>query len=421
MKFKDTVVSISLLVFLGIVGMSAEAGTLTVSPSDAWSSEVVFPADRLFSRGTSKDSVRWVKFSILLGPYDANIVHFQDCRKYVFHYEFAAVNLDPFMDMTYAQFNAVTLLEQNQQAILGTVILPPLVSARKTDIQEYGIQFVRQDPFTREEIAELYYRVKNSVQANPNVQAFYFPTYEQKAVAQIHEDWFASQGIPLGSTARWANGNTCYSQGWALGTVKFVTASNIDHAYQIGELTPLDILLTDGIPAELPYVAGIVSLVPSTPNSHVAILANTYTVPFVYLALAPEAQLAQDLVGQRIILSVYNDALGGCDTRMLDTEGLISDTIVSDILELKKPIPLAVSSIKDFGDVSIPTELTQPNDICYVGGKAANFGILRESIPDRSPKSLALTFDVWNAFLDHPVTQVEPVVVPPRWFCARVC
>ena len=52
--------------------------------------------------------------------------------------------------------------------------------------------------------------------------------------------------------------------------------------------------MTDGIPSELPYVAGIVSLVPSTPNSHVAILANTYTVPFVYLALAEDAQTARD-------------------------------------------------------------------------------------------------------------------------------
>lgn len=410
--------SIRFLVGMIILGGSlgtAEAGNLTVAPSEAWSPQVEFPADPLFSRGTSRDSARWVKFSILLGPYDANIVHFQDSRRYVFHYEFAAQYLDPFKDMTSAQFNAVSLFEQNQQAILGTVILPPLVSKTEVDIQEYGIQFVRQDAFTPEEIAELFERVKLSVNADPNVQAFYFPTYEQQAVAQANEDWFESQGIPLGSTARWAQGNTCYAQGWALGTLKFVTASRIEEAYQAGELTPLDILLTDGIPAELPYVAGIVSLVPSTPNSHVAILANTYTVPFVYLALAPDAQHAQDLIGQRIVLSVYN-TLAGCDTRFIETEGLLSDTNVSDILALKKPVPLAISAIKDYGDLSLSTELVHPNDVCYVGGKAANFGILRAAVPDHSPKSLGLTFDLWNAFLDQPVHASAPVVVAPGDF-----
>jgi len=400
--------------------MMAGAGTLTVAPSDAWRPEVEFPADPLFSRGTPgvSGSDRWGKFSILLSPYDANIVHFQNSWKYVFHYEFAVQHLDPFVGMTLAQFNAVTLFEHNQQAIMGAVVLPPLTGfiPPKTDFSEYGIQFVRQDAFTREEIADLFYRVKHAVQADPNVQAFYFPPYEQRAVAVANEDWFASQGIPLGSTARWAQGNTLYAPGWALGTLKFVTASGIMQAYQAGDLTPSDILLTDGIPAELPYVAGIVSLVPSTPNSHVAILANTYAVPFVYLVLPEDTQRALDLVGHRIILSVHDEALGGIDTRLIDTEGLLSDTIVSEILELKNPEPLAISPMKASDDVTLSTEASGPSDVCFVGGKASNFGILRTAVPDHSPRGLALTFDVWNSFLDGPVNTSVPVVVAPGDF-----
>ncbi len=408
------------MIIIGLSGMFVGAGTLTVTPSEAWCPEVEFPADPLFSRGVPgvRDSGRWVKFSILLNPYDANIVHFQNSWKYVFHYEFAVQHLDPFEDMTFAQFNAVTLYKQNQQAIMGAVVLPPLVrfSPPETEFQEYGIQFVRQDAFSREEIVDLFYRVKQAVRTDPNVEAFYFPTYEQRAVALAHEDWFAAQGIPLGSTARWAQGNTMYAPGWALGRLKFVTASDITRAYQAGELTSSDILLTDGIPAELPYVAGIVSLVPSTPNSHVAILANTYGVPFVYLALAQDAQLAQDLEGHRIILSVHHKALGGIDTRFMETEDLLSDTIVAEILDLKKPPSLAICPIKIFGDVTLSTETVLPDDVCYVGGKASNFGILRGAVPDHSPRSLALTFDVWDAFLDQPVTTSEPRVVAPGDF-----
>ena len=50
-----------------------------------------------------------------------------------------------------------------------------------------------------------------------------------------------------------------------------------------GRLTPDDILvLTDTAPAELPFVAGILTLQPSTPNAHSAILARSYGVPFAY-------------------------------------------------------------------------------------------------------------------------------------------
>ena len=233
------------MIVVSLSALLAGAGHLVVPPSDAWSPEVEFPADPLFSRGAPgvSDSDRWCKFSILLEPYDANIVHFQNSWQYVFHYDFAVQHLDPFNGMTLAQFNAVTLHAQGQQAIMGAVVLPPLTQFNPpaTEFQEYGIQFVRQDPFTREEIAELFHRVKGAVHAGPEVQAFYFPPYEQRDVALANAEWFAAQGIPLGSTARWAKGNTLYAPGWALGTLKFVSASDMTRAYQTGELTPSDI------------------------------------------------------------------------------------------------------------------------------------------------------------------------------------
>ena len=44
-----------------------------------------------------------------------------------------------------------------------------------------------------------------------------------------------------------------------------------------------------------------------------------------------------------------------------------------------------------------------PADIQYLGGKAANFGFLRREIPANSPAAIALTFDLWEAFLDQIV------------------
>ena len=406
---------VSIHVLLLLVGIhAATARSQTITPSPYWKNQIVFPYDSFCARGISPDSIKWIKFTILLEPYDPNIVYFQNSRQYVFHYAFATEHLDPFIGMTTAQFNAVTLFSEGQQAILGTVILPPADGwPPEARFNEYGIQFVRQDPYDREQVRDMFNLVKAGIDASADVQAFYFPTYEQQAAAEADRDWFESQGIPLASTARWLKGNTCYSEGWALGELKFFPADGIDDAYRGGLLEPDDILLTDGIPAELPFVSGIVSLAPSTPNSHVAILARTYAVPFVHLALSDDAERAQQLVGHRVIFSAYNDQYSDCDTRLIDTEDLLDDAIVADILQLKEPTPLAIAPMAPYGAYGVSTIGLAPPDIQFVGGKASNFGILREAIPESSPIAAALTFDVWNAFLDQPLTATVPLELGP--------
>ncbi len=403
------------VILLAAIAQTVHAEPPTISPSPYWKNQIAFPYDAFCDRGISKDAVKWVKFTILLEPYDPNLVYFQDCsrKQFAFHYSFAAEVLDPFRGMTAQQFNAVTLYEKDQQAILGTVILPPaVVWPSQPQAREYGIQFVRQDPFTRERIRDLFHLVKAHVAAPADVQVFYFPTYEQQASAAADRDWFASQGIPLSSTARWARGNTCYSQGWAFGRLNYVPAGNIAAAYHNGSLLPSDILLTDGVPAEVPFVAGILSLAPSTPNSHVAILARTYMVPFVHLALAADAGRVQQLAGHRIIFSAYEDEFG-VDAWLMDTDGLLDDAAAEQILQLKRPAVLGISPMASLDTFGMSTEGLHATDIRYVGGKAANFSILRAAAPGNSPQAIALTFDLWNAFLDQPLVPAPAITLMP--------
>ncbi|HNS20880.1 MAG TPA: PEP/pyruvate-binding domain-containing protein [Sedimentisphaerales bacterium] len=386
----------------------------TITPSAYWKNEIAFPYDAFANRGTAWDSTKWVKFTILLEPYDPNVVYFQKSTKYVYHYTFAAEVLDPFLGMTTAQFNAVSLYAENQQALLGAVILPPPVNSSMKEPQflEYGIQFIRQDAFAREEIRDLFNRVKACIAASDDVQAFYFPTYEQQATASANSDWFASQGIPISSTTRWASGNTCYSEGWAFGTLKFFPADQIATAYRSGDLKPDDILLTDGVPAEIPFVAGIISLAASTPNSHVAILSRTYAIPFVHLVLADDVARVQDLVGRRILLTAYEDDYG-TDVELIETETCVDDEAAAQLLAMKESAPLSIEPMASLGVFGLPTEGLTPSDIRYVGGKASNFGILRASVPDNSPRSIAITFDLWQAFLDQPLTPSPTLTLAP--------
>ena len=390
-------------IFLLAVAMSSLVDGQTITPSPYWTNQIVYPNEPFRVAGTSASDPDWVKLTILLAPYDPNIVYFQDSRAYTFHYHFATEVLDPFIGMSPSEYDQVTLYEHGQQAILGAVIMPPTgCYPPPLNPPEYGIQFVRLDPYTREEIAEMFNVVKASIIADPGVQAFYFPGYEQLATAQANHEWFESQGIPISSTARWAEGNALYSEGWALGELKFFAGDEIEAAYLAGNLLPGDILLTDGVPAEIPFVAGIISLLPSTPNSHVAILAKTYVVPFVHLALAEDANLAEQLVGRKIVLRAF-DEYGSCDIRLIDVEEVLDGATIAEILALKTLPPLEISPMVSYGAYSAAADGLVPADIQYFGGKAANFGILRTAIVDDSPVAVAFSFDLWNEFLDQNI------------------
>lgn len=362
----------------------------------AWKNQIEFPDDPF----QSWTSPAYIKFTIVTTEsFDPNVVYYQDSSRYEYHYDFAVEHLDPFARMTIEEFDAVTLHATHQRAILGAVILPPWADP---PIKEYGIQLVRLDAYSREEVVRLFGVVRASVIADPNVTAYYFPTYEQYPVAQQNRSWFEEQGVPVGSTARWTQGNTSYSQGWVLGTLRFVKGSDIQAAYTRGELKSDDILLTDGVPAEVPSVAGIVTLAPATPNSHVAILARSQGVPFVHLALASDVVSAQSLVGRVVYLSATQDGFGAeCRLELLDADPLSAEDQAS-LLALKQSPAVVIRPMVHQGRFWADTNDLQPDDIAGFGGKAANFGVLRDAVPNDCPQAMAFSFDLWNAFLDRP-------------------
>jgi hypothetical protein len=365
-------------------------------PSEYWRDYITLPDDPFKSDVISENDPGWVKFTIILSPpYDPNIVYFQDSKVYPFHYQFATEWLEPFIGMSAQEYYNVTLYDANQQAVIGAVIMPA-----DANIKDYGIQLIRYDAYTKEETADLFNTIKENIIAQPDVNAFYFPSYEQLAAAEANSAWLESQGIRISSTARWAKGNACYSPGWALGTLKYYPGNQINQAYADGNLLPEDILLTDGVPAEVPFLAGILTLSPSTPSSHVAILAQTFGIPFGYLALSADANKAQQLVGRLVTVTVSNNnGLGYI--KITDMNGLLTQDDINQILAVKVPKPLDITAMEFCSVYSAGTNELEPNDIRYFGGKAANFGILRRSIPDNCPNAVALSFKLWNEFLDQ--------------------
>jgi hypothetical protein len=384
------VVRLSLLLVLGLsLGLSGLALGQETLP---WRRQIHFPEDSF----QSWTSPAYIKFTIIIKEgYDPNLVYYQDSSLYQFHYEFALEHLEPFIGMTLEEFDEVTLHAAGQEAVLGAVIVPPWADPA---IKEYGIQLARTDAYTREETLRILDLVKASVIAGPEVRPYYFPTFEQYAMTQANREWFETKGFPVGSAAQWSEGDVIYSPGWTLGTLKQVAGADIQRAYTAGELSPSDILLTDGVPAEVPSVAGIVSLTPSTPNSHVAILSRSQGVPFAYLAGA-DASLAQWLVGRRVYLAAAKSDFDE-SVKLLDASSLSEDQEAS-LLALKEGTPLVIQPIAPCGRLWADTNDLHSSDIRFFGGKASNFGVLRRAFPADSPAAMAFSFDLWTGFLDQ--------------------
>ncbi len=388
------------ILILALLGPLAGSAWSQVSPP--WKHTIMFPNDPLEQRVyVSGTNMGWIKFTLDLARDTGDSLFFQDSRAYDLHYDFVSRHLDSYMGIAPEEFNRISLYSQGQQLALGAVITPPQGYPLNQPIQEYGIQLVRRDPYTREEVAAHFLHVKAAVEADADVLAFYMPTLEQMDVARENEVWFAEQGIPVASPDRWVGGNVIYSRGWALGRCTYVPADQIEAAYLEGRLLPDDVLLTDAVPAEIPVLAGIISLSASTPNSHVAILANTFGIPFVYLAEDSDVERAKALAGRSIVLRATPTYAWDTEVRLIDAQGVLTVEQAAELRALKQPAPLAIEPVRVAGTLSKPTDGLLPKDINTVGGKAAHFGILRRALPANSPVAVAFTFDLWLGFVDQ--------------------
>jgi len=359
--------------------------------ADDWKNQLLVPDDD-FQSAPVGASVRWVKFA--LRPSEPWRVYFQDSTKYPFHYDFATQRLTPFGGMTRPAFDAVTLHREGQQLVLGALLFPP-----RSNFNEYAVQFVGLDPYPPEQIASWFHHVRDAVHSDSGAAALYVPVYEQSETAREKAEAFAQLGVTVATLDRWLALNHVYSDGWAPGRLKFFPAAEINAAFADGRLLPTDILLTDGLPAETPLVAGIVSLTPQTPNSHTAILAQSFGIPFVHLPDAADQARVQQLAGRKVILRA-EVVFGTAHMRVMDAEELPA-SIEAELLALKQPKPILYTPRQSPGTLSRSVELLQPADVKYFGGKAVNYGLLRRTIPANTPAGIAFSFDLWDAFLDQ--------------------
>jgi hypothetical protein len=107
---------------------------------------------------------------------------------------------------------------------------------------------------------------------------------------------------------------------------------------------------------------------------------------------------------------------GVCSVQLKDAiANYLPDEIV-EMLAMKTPGTLDISPIVSYGSYGADANNLLPKDINQFGGKASNYGLLRTSIPGNSPRAAAISFDLWNAFLDQPLTPAASTIIEPNGY-----
>jgi hypothetical protein len=364
---------------------------------DDWSNQLVAKSPALFKPGSGSGlaAISYVKWSLLLNHVDR--VYFQDSVRYSYHIQYARARLPGYANMSTLEYNAQALYANaSQRMVVGSVFRAP-----DPQVREVGIEVTGAEAFQAMKVVDWVEAVRRRVIVEPGWRVFYMPSTEQRSETQANLPLFAARGIEVSSVKRWATANACYSAGWALGRLVYVPSPEIQTALEDGRLAFTDILVTDLVPAELPVLAGYLCLEPATPNSHVALLARSLLLPFAYAnGDGLQAEIAS-LYGREVLL-IVEETNSVCRISLKDTTGLLTPERRKEILDSKLGGPIDITPKATRGALTVPVDDLTPADIKYVGGKAAHFGFLRRSLPEDTPYPvLAITFDLWDAYLDQ--------------------
>jgi hypothetical protein len=157
---------------------------------------------------------------------------------------------------------------------------------------------------------------------------------------------------------------------------------------------PLDIVLYNSLPNEMPRVAGIITSVRQTPLSHVNLRAIQDKVPNAFISDAAENETLQSLVGKLVSYQVTADGYEIREATADEVEAHFADLRPAHAQHPKRD--LSVTTIRQLADIKF-------EDSASFGVKAANLATLRTFglSPETVPQGAAIPFYFYDEFMKH--------------------
>lgn len=204
---------------------------------------------------------------IVIDRKDGNKIYYVNKKRYSFHKDF--VNGTYLSLERGKEFFVNNYIKQNRRFILGTL-------AYQTPIKRWTFEFWEGDLITADQI-QLAYDVIN--------KTFFAPVAFKPNSLRQEEATRSLAGMQRVLQSDIAKEQEYQALNIAKGIGRIHIISKLDDHVEIGSN---EILVLDEVPVQLPPVAGIITSQPSTPLSHINLLAKGWGIPNAYIKNAKE-------------------------------------------------------------------------------------------------------------------------------------
>jgi hypothetical protein len=298
-----------------------------------------------------------------------NRVYYVNTKLYKFHKDF--VNGTYLSLERGEEFFQNNYLKPNRRFILGTV-------AYQTPVKKWTLEFWEGDLIPADQIKLAYDIINQS----------FFTTVAYKPNSSRQEEASANLGIPRVLQTEITKGQDYQPLNVAKGLGRIHVIPKFDDHVEIGFN---EILVLDEVPIQLPPVAGIITSKPSTPLSHINLLAKGWNIPNVYI------KNAQELFKQ------YNGWWVEFDARRDNYSIRRADN--SQLEEYQKRLKQRLDIMTPRFDLSV-TKLAglseqRASSVIAYGAKSANLGeVIHAKLPGFTvPPGFTIPFYFYDQFL----------------------
>lgn len=335
-----------------------------------------------------------VKFVIEL---DRGEIYFSNSKQHAFHYHLAQAALG-FVGGS-GDFTQQAYFTDNRRFIAGSILAHDNFE-RADGLGLYTVEFWPTDPV---KVGHVNYTMQLIADAMPFAadKIFYHAAGEtQRELFAREAAIYTSLNTPTITTEE-LYGNQTFAQlnaGVAFGRLRVVDGNDGI------PLSLRDLVIFKAIPNDLTHVAGVISVEPQTPLSHVNLRAKQNNTPNAYIKGALEDPLIQSLIGKNVRFEVINNGYTIREATAAEVEEHF-DAIRPQTTQL---------AVRDLTrrDIIPLADLRTVDQTAY-GAKAANLGELSRILPDEQvPDGLALPFALYddfmkaNGFYDHAIAMM---------------
>ena len=300
-------------------------------------------------------------------------IYFVNSKMFRFHQDFANAM---YLSLKRGEdFFRDVYTNDRRRLIVGTI-------AWQEPVQKFTFEFWEGDLATPEMIDEAYSTIKKS----------FFSDIAFKPNSTRQEELADKLKIPVVSASDISKNQEYLALNVAKGVGRFHVIDKLDDTVEIGYN---EILVLKEIPLDLPPVAGIIVSQPTSPLSHINLLAKGWNIPNAYIKNANELFRKLDGTWYEFETTLTDYKFSPCLKQCLDTKAQIAPTVYGTDQFRSPPSDLKATNLATLAQL-------RQKDSNSVGSKAANLGEIVHSRPRTFsvPPGFAIPFVYYRRFME---------------------